>query len=180
MVAIVNNRKLLHGGRVFKLYSENITLENGVTTTIDILRHPGAAAIVPMLNADTLILLRQYRHAVGDFIWEIPAGTLDEGESPMDCAKRELIEETGFSASGWDELGAIVPVPGYSDERIRIYLATDLAPAVQNLDRDELLAVHHVGVKEALQMVYSREIFDGKTITGLLLAANRIGIGSPR
>lgn len=175
MAATVNGRNLLHRGRVFEMYAENITLENGVTTTIDVLRHPGAAAIVPMLDPETLILIRQYRHAVGEFIWEIPAGTLDPGETPMDCARRELIEETGFSAKTWEALGPIVPVPGYSDERIHLYLATDLTPAAQHLDGDEVLAVHHIGLGEVLEMVFSGRIMDAKTITGLLLAMNRLG-----
>lgn len=170
MTAKINSRNLLHRGRVFDLFSENITLENGVTTHIDILQHPGAAAIVPMADPETLVWIRQYRHAVGGHIWEIPAGTLDEGESPMACARRELIEETGFSATAWQPLGEIVPVPGYSNERIHLYLASDLKPARQDLDRDELLAVHRIAFSEALEMIYSGRIVDGKTITALLLA----------
>lgn len=170
MTAKINNRHLLHQGRVFDLFSENITLDNGVTTSIDILHHPGAAAIVPMADPETLIWIRQYRHAVGDYIWEIPAGTLDDGENPMACARRELIEETGFSADTWQPLGEIVPVPGYSSERIHLYLASNLNIARQNLDRDELLAVHRIPFSEALDMVFSGKVVDGKTITGLLLA----------
>ena len=170
MTATINHRNLLHRGRVIELFSENITLENGVTTDIDILHHPGAAAIVPMADPETLIWIRQYRHAVGGYIWEIPAGTLNNGENPMACARRELIEETGFSANAWHCLGEIVPVPGYSSERIHLYLASDLTIARQDLDRDELLAVHRIAFSEALEMLYSGQIVDGKTITGLLLA----------
>jgi ADP-ribose pyrophosphatase len=169
MTAKINHRNLLHG-RVFDLFSENVTLENGVTTSIDILQHPGAAAIVPMADPETLVWIRQYRHAVGGYIWEIPAGTLDDGENPLACARRELIEETGFSADTWQSLGDIVPVPGYSSERIHLYLATDLNIARQDLDRDELLVVHRIPLSEALDMVFSGKVVDGKTITGLLLA----------
>ena len=168
----INNRITLHKGRVFTLVKENITLDNGVTIDIDIIRHPGASAIVPLSDKNTVVLIKQYRHAVGGYIWEIPAGTLDDGENPMACARRELIEETGFSAGAWQSLGEIVPVPGYSSERIHLYLAGDLKIAQQDLDRDELLAVHRIPFSEALDMVFSGKVVDGKTITGLLLAKN--------
>lgn len=174
MKATVHNSKRLHKGRVFELFSENITLPNGVTTDIDILHHPGAAAIVPMSDEKTLVWIRQYRHAVGEYIWEIPAGTLDPEEAPLVCAKRELIEETGFSANSWQSLGQIVPVPGYSNERIHLFLARDLSPMQQNLDRDELLDVHHIPFEEAVAMVLSGQVVDGKTICGLLLARQQM------
>lgn len=163
----VNTRVTRHQGRVFTLLTENITLENGVTVDIDLIRHPGAAAIVPFYDKETVILIRQYRHAVGGYIWEIPAGTLDPSESPISCAKRELIEETGFSADTWQKLGEITPVPGYSDERIHIFLARDLSPAEQNLDKDEVLKVHKVRLDRAMEMIRKGEIQDSKTINGL-------------
>jgi ADP-ribose pyrophosphatase len=168
--AKVNAVVPIHEGRVFTLQKENITLPNGVTLNIDIIRHPGASAIVPISDAGEVILIRQYRHAVGVFIWEIPAGTLNKGETPLACARRELVEETGFSAQVFAELGQIVPVPGYSDERIHLFLAKGLGLAKQNLDSDELLDVHHVPLNEAIEMIKRGEIVDGKTIAGLLLA----------
>jgi ADP-ribose pyrophosphatase len=169
--AIINKHSILHRGRVFTLVSENITLENGVTIDLDFVRHPGAAAIVPMLNERDVILIKQYRHAIGNYIWEIPAGTLDPQETPIVCAKRELIEETGYSAGDWQELGEITPVPGYSDERIHIFLATELVPAEQHLDKDEVLTVNKINFEEALKMIQRREIQDGKTISGLFMAS---------
>ena len=124
----------LHQGRVFALIREKITLPNGTTVDLDIIRHPGAAAMVPLSEDGSLVMIRQYRHAIGEYIWEIPAGTLNPDESPLECAKRELIEETGYSATEWEELGAIIPVPGYSDEKIHIFLAQGLRPARQDLD----------------------------------------------
>ncbi|MDX9785722.1 MAG: NUDIX hydrolase [Desulfobacterales bacterium] len=174
MTATVNSSKRLHKGRVFEMFSENITLANGVTTDIDILRHPGAAAIVPMADEKTLVWIRQYRHAVGDYIWEIPAGTLDPKEAPLVCAKRELIEETGFSAQTWLPIGRIVPVPGYSNERIHLYLASDLSLEKQDLDRDELLEVHQIPLAEAVDMVLSGKVVDAKTICGLMLAKQHL------
>lgn len=160
----------LHQGRIFRLLRETVTLENGVVTELDVIRHPGAAAIVPFLDPNTLLLIRQYRHAAGGFIWEIPAGTLDPGESALACAKRELIEETGFSAEDWVELGEIAPLPAYSDERIHIFGATDLTPSKQHLDEDEILDVHEVLLDDALSMIRSNRIQDAKTISGLFMA----------
>lgn len=167
----INQSVTLHEGRVFRLVRENVTLENGITIDLDIIRHPGASAIVPLTENDTLLMIRQYRHATGGFIWEIPAGTLDPNETPLQCAERELIEETGFSAKAWQELGEITPVPGYSDERIHIFLATDLTPTWQDLDADEILRVHEVNFADAVRMVQRGEIQDGKTISALLMAS---------
>lgn len=172
MHAIVNSQTTLHKGRIFNLVSENYTLENGVTAHMDFIQHPGAAAMVPMLNQKEVILIRQYRHALREFIWEIPAGTLDPAESPLNCAHRELIEETGYASNQWHQLGTIKPLPGCSDERIHIFLALDLQPAQQHLDDDEMLKVHKVNFEEALQMIVQGQISDGKTISGLFLAFN--------
>ncbi len=166
----VNFQRTLHRGRVFRLVRENVTLENGVVTELDVIRHPGAAAIVPFTAKDTVLLIRQYRHAAGGYIWEIPAGTVDPGESPLACARRELIEETGFSAERWVDLGEITPLPAYSDERIRLFGATELNPAKQHLDEDEILDVHEMPFEEALSMIQKDEIQDAKTISALFLA----------
>ncbi len=170
MSAKVNKSVTLHKGRVFTLLRENVTLDNGVTVDLDVIRHPGASAVVPVSDDNKLILIKQFRHAIGDYIWEIPAGTLDPDETYLECAKRELVEETGFSANNWQKLGEIIPVPGYSDERIRIFLATELAPARQDLDEDEVLAVHEIKMDDAINMIHKGAILDGKTITGLFMA----------
>jgi 8-oxo-dGTP pyrophosphatase MutT (NUDIX family) len=174
MTAKINSRTTLHRGRVYSLIRENVTLDNGVTTDMEFVEHPGATAIIPMLNESRVLLLKQYRHSLREYIWEIPAGTLDPQESVMNCAKRELIEETGYSAHQWQKLGEITPVPGYSDERIHIYLAADLQPARQNLDKDEIINVHEVDFKEAIDMIKKGEIRDAKSIAGLFLALNRL------
>ena len=174
MAAKINDRQILHRGRVYNLIRENVTLDNGVITDMEFVEHPGATAIIPMLNESRIILLKQYRHALRKYIWEIPAGTIDPQESVINCAKRELIEETGYSAEQWHKLGEITPVPGYSDERIHIYLATDLLPAGQNLDRDEIINVHEIEFNEAMEMVNAGKIQDAKSIAGLFLALNRL------
>jgi ADP-ribose pyrophosphatase len=170
MSATINSSATLHQGRVFNLVKENYTLDNGVTSDMDFIQHPGAAAMVPMLNNQEVVLIKQYRHAIREFIWEIPAGTLDPNETPLNCARRELIEEIGYSSTEWHQLGTITPLPGYSDERIHIFLALDLKPAEQHLDDDEMLNVQPVKLNNALQMILTGEISDGKTISGLFLA----------
>ena len=166
----VNKSTSLYRGRIFNFLRENITLDNGVTIDLDIIRHPGASAIVPAFKNDMLILIKQYRHAVGEYIWEIPAGTLNPDEDPLECAKRELAEETGYSANMREKLGEITPVPGNSDERIHIFFAADLVQTEQNLDEDEVLNVHEIKVSEALEMIYKGVIQDSKTIAGLFMA----------
>jgi ADP-ribose pyrophosphatase len=170
MSAVINRSATLHTGRIFSLVNENYTLDNGVTSDMDFIRHPGAAAMVPMLNYQEVVLIKQYRHAIREFIWEIPAGTLDPDESPINCARRELIEEIGYSATDWHQLGTITPLPGCSDERIHIFLALDLKPAEQDLDDDEMINVYKMNLSETLQMILAGEISDGKTISGLFLA----------
>jgi ADP-ribose pyrophosphatase len=169
-----NYSTLIRKGRVFDFFTENVTLPNGVTLDMEVIRHPGAAAIVPVMDDHTVLLLKQYRHAVGGFIWEIPAGTLDPGEDARRCAERELIEETGYAARNFEKLAEITPLPAYSDERIHLFLATGLSEASQNLDADELLFVHRIALRLAVKMIAKGEIQDAKTITGLQLAADRL------
>ncbi len=170
-----NQSTLIRKGRVFDFYAETITLPNGVSLDMEIIRHPGAAAIVPVMDDGSVLLLKQYRHAVGGFIWEIPAGTLDPGEDARQCAERELVEETGYAARHFERLADITPLPAYSDERIHLFLATGLTPAAQKLDEDELLFVHRVELRLAVNMIAEGDIQDAKTMVGLQLAANRLG-----
>lgn len=170
-----NRSTLIRKGRVFDLYAENVTLPNGVSLDMEIIRHPGAAAIVPVMADQRVLLIKQFRHAVDGFIWEIPAGTLDAGETPRRCAERELIEETGYSARRLDKMGEITPLPAYSDERIHLYIATGLDRSDQNLDADELLYVHPMTLERALEMITEGQIQDAKTIVALNLAAARMG-----
>lgn len=174
MSVTVNRKRVAYRGKAFYVVTENITLPNGATSELDLLKHPGASAIVAMPDPKTVILIHQYRHAVQEHIWEIPAGTLDPEEEPLDCAMRELTEETGYSAETWEKLGEIVPVPGYSDERIHLYLAGGLETGTQQLDDGEWLEVHQVPLSESIEMIRTGKIIDGKTITGLLLADQRI------
>jgi ADP-ribose pyrophosphatase len=167
----------IHEGRVFRLTAETVTLANGVTVKLEIIRHPGAAAIVAIEDNRDLLMLRQYRHAVGGAIWEIPAGTLTPGETPLHCAQRELAEEAGVRAAHWKHLGAITPLPGYSDERIHLYLASGLTPTPPQTDPDEILEVHPLPLEKALSMMATGEITDAKTMAGLCLAREHLSTG---
>ncbi|NIS60950.1 MAG: NUDIX domain-containing protein [Proteobacteria bacterium] len=164
----------LYKGKVICLSKERLTLPNGETTELEVIRHPGAAAIVPLLADHRVVMIKQYRHAVGQFLWEVPAGTINPGESPIECAKRELPEEVGYRAHAFQELGEIFPVPGYSDEHIHIFLATGLVPGRQNLDADEVLDVKPIPLEETLGMIKRGEIRDAKTIIALFFMTLKV------
>ena len=165
----VNQRQLLHQGRVFKLFRDDVVLPNGNPARIDVIRHPGAAAIVAWTGADHILLIKQYRYSLDATIWEIPAGTIDAAETPLHCAQRELGEETGFSAGEWINLGVLTPLPGYSDERLHLYLAQDLTPVPRALDEDEIVSVAEIRFEQALEMVDQGRIQDAKTIAALFM-----------
>ena len=137
----------VYRGRVVHLVTESFTLPNGRPVTLEMVRHPGAAAIVPVNDALEVLLIKQYRHAAGGFIYEVPAGTLHPGEAPEACAARELTEEAGVRAGRLERLGSIFTTPGFTDEVIHLFLARDLEPASQALDADEVLSVETVSMQ---------------------------------
>jgi ADP-ribose pyrophosphatase len=169
----VHNITNLYNGKIFNVALEKVTLPNGVIKDREVVRHPGAAAMVPLLDDDNVVLVKQHRHAVNDYLWEIPAGTLEPHEEPVACARRELIEETGYEAKDLDKLTEILPAPGYTDERIHIFLATGLTLTEQRLEDDEVLTVQPTPFDKAIEMIKTGEIRDAKTIVGLLLTSMR-------
>ena len=173
MSAHVNRRSTLHRGRAFTFEIENVTLSNGLNLDLEIVRHPGAVAIVALAAPETVVMIQQYRHALGEYIWEIPAGTLAAGEDPLACARRELTEETGYEAAEWQALGIITPVPAYSDERIHLFLASGLKMSVQRLDPDEQLSVHPLAFADVLAMIDGGAVFDAKSVAGILRVHQR-------
>jgi len=162
----------VYKGRIIDLRLEDVTLPNQVAVTLEVVRHPGAAAIVAVDDAQQVTLVRQYRYAANGFIWEIPAGTLSPGEEPAHCAARELREEAGLAAEEFVRLGVIFTAPGFCDERIHLFLARRLTPVPQQLDHDEVLSVSRVPLATALEMIRSGELCDAKSIAGLHLAAD--------
>ncbi len=154
-------------GKFLRLNVDTVALPNGRTTTLEILRHPGASAIVPLREDGTVILIRQLRYAAGGFIYEIPAGKLDPQEDPRDCAARELEEEIGYRADHLELLTSIWTAPGFTDEVIHIFLGTKLAIGKQSLDQDEVLEIVEWPLEKAIQKIQDGTIRDAKTIIGL-------------
>lgn len=169
--------KNIYSGRVVTLNVESVRLPNGETVDLETIRHPGAAAVVPLKEDGTVVLIRQFRHAAGGFIYEIPAGRLQPGEDPLCCAARELEEEVGYRASSFTLLCSIFTAPGFADEVIHIYQAAGLIKGRQQLDRDEVLDVVEMSLAEAVKNIREGVIRDAKTIVGLqtsyLLAQER-------
>ena len=162
-------------GKLVKLYKDTVELPNGQHAIREIIRHPGAVAIVPLLDGDRVVLVRQYRAAVRCATLEIPAGTLEPGEDPEPAAVRELQEEIGYKPGKLVRLGGEFTAPGYTSELIHIYLGTELTPSQLDGDDDEFIDTVTVPFDEALAMVDRGEIEDGKTLIGLLWAARRLG-----
>ncbi len=157
----------IYSGKVVTLNVDTVLLPNGVTVELETIRHPGAAAVVPLKDDHTVVLIRQFRHAAGGYIYEIPAGKLHPGEDPLDCASRELEEEIGYRASAFLLLSSILTAPGFADEVIHVYQATGLTKGQQQLDRDEVLEVVEMPLKEAMRNIETGAIRDAKTIVGL-------------
>ena len=168
--ATVKSTTEVYKGRIFNFVTENLTLPNGRDAEMAFIRHPGSIAVVPLLDDNTVVMELQYRHPVGEYLLEIPAGTLEPGESPLNCAKRELMEETGYSAQELVELGKIHMIPAYSDEEIHVFIARGLTPAKQNLDPDEIIEVVTYPLAKAVQMIDAGKITDALTILSIQMA----------
>lgn len=168
-------RQAVYRGRVVDLGLEHVTLPNGVEIDLEVVRHAGAAGVVAVDERTRVVLIEQYRHAAGGFLWEIPAGVLHPGEAPEACAGRELAEEVGLAAERFALLGSMLPTPGYSDERIHLFLAHGLRAVPLARDHDEVIRrVERVPIGDAVAMVRGGEIPDAKTALALLLAAQRL------
>jgi 8-oxo-dGTP pyrophosphatase MutT (NUDIX family) len=162
--------RLIYTGKVVSLSVEQVTLPNGEELELEIVRHPGGAAVAAVDDADRVCLLRQYRHAAGGWVWELPAGKLDPGELPAETARRELAEEAGVQATEWHPLGRVVSSPGVFTEVVHLYLARGLAPVRACRERGELFETHWLPLQEAAARAASGEIEDAKTVIGLLRA----------
>ncbi len=160
----------VYDGKLLHIDRDQVLLPNGRETVLEIVRHPGASAVVPFVTDDEILLVRQFRYATEGYILEAPAGTLDPGEEPEACARREVEEEVGYRPGRLERLGCIYTTPGFTDELIHLWTAHDLTPARQKLDADEVLSVVRMPFEDALEKVRAGEIIDAKTLCALMLA----------
>ncbi len=165
-------------GRLIQVRVEQVGLPDGTTARREIVEHPGAVCIVAVDDQRNVLMVRQYRKAVGETLLEVPAGTLEPGERPLECAERELREETGFAARTFDLLGEFWTTPGFTTERMYAFLATALRPDALPADTDERIEVERVPLARAAEMARKGEIHDAKSIAALLMAEGSAGAAS--
>jgi len=162
----------VYSGRVLNLDIDTVSFPDGATGELEMVRHSGASAVVPVFTASAadpeILLIRQFRHAADGPIWEIPAGRLDPGETPEACAARELTEETGEHAGRLTRLATFYTTPGFTDERIHLFVARDLVRGEHRREADEFIETRRISLSRALEMIRTGEIVDGKTIVALL------------
>lgn len=176
-VGRVSSRRV-YSGRIISVDLDQVRFPYGTTGQLEIIRHSGASAVVPLLssgNGPQVLLVRQYRYAASGYVYEIPAGRLNPGESPELCASRELKEETGYSASVFRKLTTIYTTPGFTDERIHIFVAEGLTSGSPAHEPDEFLELHPISLSGAVQMIKTGAIVDAKTCVALLLTDLLLG-----
>lgn len=159
----------LYSGRIFDVDLDTVEFPDGSTGKLEMIRHPGASAILPFLDSPEsadprVVLVYQFRHAANGYVWEIPAGRLDPGEAPEDCARREMLEETGYSAGRIDHIASVYTTPGFTDEIIHLFAGAVTGAGAHDRELDEFLEVHTLRWSEVGRMVARGEIVDGKTL----------------
>ncbi len=165
----VISSEIVYRGKVFSVYREKFATSKGIAE-IEVVRHKGAVAVLPILNNGDIILEKQFRYSVNDFLYEVPAGTLEENEPPEVCAKRELLEETGYQADTLSYITYILMSPGYVDEKIYLYVARVSKKTEAKLEKDEIIETETHSADEAIKMIKEGKIIDAKTISLILLA----------
>lgn len=165
------SKKTVWRGRAVNFDVDTVRLPNGKLATREYISHPGAVGVVPFLDRDTIVMVRQYRHPVGEVTLELPAGKIDPRESILTCIKRELAEETGYTARKFTPLIRYWPTPAFADEVLHLYVATGLKEGVARADDDEFLEVVRMPFKKAVELVRRGKIRDSKTVVGLLACA---------
>ena len=168
--------KTLYRGRVVRLTMDTFRTAHGRSFRRETFQHPASVVIVPLLEKDRVLLIRQFRHALERYIYEIPAGTSEPGEPLLSCAKRELAEETGYRAARWKRLCEFYPAPGVSTERMVLYRASHLSPLARKVakDKDEYITPKIVSARTAVGMIRNNQVIDAKSIIGLLMGLERI------
>lgn len=159
---------LLHRGRRFELRRRTVPTRGGGTTTREVVVHPGAVVLLPILDDGRVVLIRNQRFSVGETLWELPAGTRERGEAAERCAARELEEETGYRAGRLEPLLEFYASPGITDEKMRVFVATELTPAAQRLDPTEVIEVFPTAPEELRAMIQDGRVEDAKTIAAVL------------
>ncbi|MEP7291601.1 MAG: NUDIX hydrolase [Chloroflexota bacterium] len=175
MEEITLRTEQIYSGRIIKLSLLDVRLPDGKEAKRELITHPGAVAIVALDEAGNVLLVRQFRSAAHKILLEIPAGTLNPGEDPQACAERELQEETGYRPGKLEALGGIYSAPGYTTEFIHLFYATELSESRLEHDDDEFIEVERVQLDDALDMIDQGVIADGKSVSGLLRVARRLG-----
>lgn len=163
----------IYRGKTVHLFVESAALPNGKTFELEVVRHPGASAVVPLKEDGKVVLIHQYRHAAGGYIYEVPAGKLSKGEAPEACAAREVEEEVGYKVGKLEKLTTIFTAPGFCDEQIHLFLGTGLVFSGQQLGEDEVLQVIEMPFEEAMNRIEDQTIRDAKSIVALELAYRR-------
>ena len=171
----------VYDGRIINVDVDTVRFPNGSTGELEMVRHPGASAVVPFLtdpNGDDpqILLIKQFRHAAESFIYEVPAGKLDGDEPPLECARRELQEETGCTAETLEHVYTFYTTPGFTDEKIHVFIATGLTHGAVSHEKDEFMTIETVTLSRALELVKTGDLVDGKTALALLFVAGfRLG-----
>jgi ADP-ribose pyrophosphatase len=160
----VLSTNVLHRSRIFAIVEQALRLPSGRTVVRQVVKHPGAVVIIPQLEDGRLLLIEQYRFAVGETLLEFPAGTLEPDEAPLDCARRELLEEAGYRADHWRALGSLYPSPGYCDEKQSLFVATGLVPEHAARDEDEIIEVKRLTLQEVERAIADGALVDAKSI----------------
>jgi len=162
------NRREVYNGKIVSLYVDTIRREPGESAIREVVRHPGGVAAIPVLDDDRIVLIRQFRYPTGKYIWEIPAGKLDDGLTPRDTIARELEEEIGYAAETLTEMCSFYSSPGFCDEVIHLFIARGLVPCARRPEPGEYITPEARSLDECLRMIASGEIMDGKSILGIL------------
>lgn len=171
---MTDHHRALYRGMIVDVRREEVMLPNGHRLEMEIVTHPGGAAVVALDADHRVCLLRHYRHVAGDWLWELPAGKRDAGEPPLETARRELAEEAGLAASAWAPLGHMLSSPGVFTEAVHLFLARDLTPARPVRDAEEVFEVHWLPLANAVERALAGEIADAKTVIGLVRARHHL------
>ncbi len=172
---IILGTREIYEGRVIKLRVDEVEVKEGLNVRREVVEHPGAVVILPIDNEGRILWERQYRYAANRYLMELPAGTLEPGEDPEECARRELIEECGFAGAEWSLLGRYFSAPGFCTEYMHCFLATDLTPAYAAGDEDEDIEVVPLTLEESLALIDSGQVEDAKSLAALMLYSRRLG-----